>query len=225
MALCANTIYPYISVTCGFGTLGRFIKDNAVLIAGIVLPVLLVAGFMILSHIPKSLLDPPQYDFLLVVRSYDQQQHLGYNLSFEVRDGRLTGKATPRDGNNYSNNQRANLFRYKADGNVFEELVFELPENLDELEKPLTFPIAEVQNLKLDKRAQSPDGFTFEYLGNWGGGGLLGELFGSRRRYESSCVLKKDSAYFDLPAPMPKLNYYSQNLFFIGWVVDEGNSP
>ena len=169
MVLCANTIYPYIPVTCGIGTLGKFIKDNAVLIAGIVLPVLLVAGFMILSHIPKTLLDPPQYDFLLVAQSYDQQQHLGYNLAFEVRDGRLTGKATPRDGNNYSNSQRANLFRYKADGNVFEELVFELPENLDELEKPLTFPIVEVQDLELDKRAKSPDGYTFEYLGYRGG--------------------------------------------------------
>jgi len=204
--------------------LGRFIKDNAVLIAGIVLPVLLVAGFMILSHIPKALLDPPQYDFLLVAHRYDQQQRLDYNLAFEVRDGRLTGKATPRDDGNYSNNQRASLFRYKADGNIFEELIFELPENLDELEKPLSFPIAEVQNLQLDKRAQSPDEYTFEYLGYRGGGGLLGELFGSRRRYESSCTLKKDSAYFDLPAPMPELNYYSQNLYFIGWVIDEGKS-
>ena len=225
MALYANTIYPYISVTGGLGTLGRFIKDNAVLIAGIVLPVVLVAGFMILSHIPKVLLDPPQYDFLLVVQSYDQQQHLSYNLTFEVRDGRLTGKATPTDDNNYSNNQRASLFRYKADGNVFEELVFELPENLDELEKPLTFPIAEVQHLKLDKRAQSSDGYTFEYLGNRRHGGLLGEIFGMGRRYENDVVLKKDSAYFDLPAPIPKLNYYSQNLFFIGWVIDEGNAP
>ena len=89
----------------------------------------------------------------------------------------------------------------------------------------MTFPISEVQNLQLDKRAQSPDGYTFEYLGYRGGGGLLGELFGSRRRYESSCTLKKDSAYFDLPAPMPELNYYSQNLSFIGWVIDEGNAP
>ena len=185
----------------------------------------MVVGFMILSHIPKTLLDPPQYDFLLVVQSYDQQQHLNYNLAFDVRDGRLTGHVTPRVGGNYSNNQRASLFRYKADGNVFEELVYELPENIDELEKPMTFPVAEVQNLKLEKRMQSPDGYTFEYLGYRGGGGLLGEMFGSRRRYESSCVLKKDSAYFDLPAPTPKLNYYSQNLRFIGWVIDEGNVP
>ena len=205
--------------------MGKFIKDNAVLIAGIILPIVLVVGFMILSHIPKALLDPPQYDFLLVVQSYDQQQHLNYNLAFDVRDGRLTGHVTPRVGGNYSNNQRASLFQYKADGNVFEELVYELPENIDELEKPMTFPVAEVQNLKLEKRMQSPDGYTFEYLGYRGGGGLLGEMFGSRRRYESSCVLKKDSAYFDLPAPTPKLNYYSQNLRFIGWVIDEGNVP
>ena len=225
LALFANTIYPNIPVTCGLCTLGKFIKDNAVLIAGIVLPVLLVAGFMILSHIPKALLDSPQHDFLLVVQSYDQPHQLGYYLSFEVQDGRLTGKATPRDGNNYSNNQRASLFRYKADGNIFEELVFELPENLDDLKKPMTFPIAEVQNLKLDKRTQSPDGYTFEYPGYRRGGDLLGELFGSRRRYEGICVLKKDSAYFDLPAPMPKLNYDSQNLYFIGWVIDEGIAP
>lgn len=225
MALYTNTIYPYISVTCGLGTLGKFFKENAVLITGIVLPVVLVAGFLILSHIPKSLLDPPQYDFLLVVHSHDQQQSHNYNLSFEVRDGRLTGLVTPRVGGNYSNRQRASLFRYKADGNVFEELVYELPENLDELEKPMTFPVAEVQNLKLDKRMQSPDGYIFEYVGYRGHGGLLGEMFGSRRRYESDCVLKKGSAYFDLPAPTPQLNYYSQNLYFSGWVIDEGNVP
>jgi hypothetical protein len=205
--------------------MGRFIKDNAVLIAGIVLPVLLVGGFMILSHIPKALLDPPRYDFLLAVHNYDQQLHLGYDLSLDVREGRLTGKATPRDGNNYSSNHRTSLFRYKADRDIFEELVFELPENLDELEKPKTFPIAEVQNLGLDKRLQSPDGYTFEYVGYRGGGGLLGALFGSGRRYESSCVLKKESAYFDLPEPMPKMNYYSPNIYFIGWVIDEGNTP
>ena len=54
--------------------MGKWIKDNLVLVSGIVLPVLLIIGFFILSNLPRVLADPPQYDFLLVAYRYDYQQ-------------------------------------------------------------------------------------------------------------------------------------------------------
>ncbi len=48
---------------------------------------------------------------------------------------------------------------------------------------PIQLP--DTDDLKLNKRKKSPDGYSFEYLGYRGRGGLLGEIFGMRRRYET----------------------------------------
>ena len=80
--------------------MGKWIKENLVLVSGILLPVLLVGGFFILSNLPKVLNDPPVYDFLLVGYHYDYQNPGNYYLSFEVRDGKLEGRAIPRGEDN-----------------------------------------------------------------------------------------------------------------------------
>lgn len=207
-------------------TMGKWIKQNLVLVSGIVLPVLLVAGFFILSNVPRMLADPPMYDFLLVAYRYDYQQPNHYYLTFEVRDGKLTGRAVPRgEGNPNYNRQYAGIFRYNAEENTFAEIAYELPEGLDDIEEPLPLNLEGTSALTLDKRSQSPDGYAFEYLGYRGRGGLLGEIFGMGRRYESDYVLKKGSAYFDLPKPATDPYYYQQNLHFMGWVIEAGNAP
>jgi hypothetical protein len=206
--------------------MGKWIKDNLVLVSGIVLPILLIGGFLVLSSMPRMLADPPQYDFILVNYHYDYQQPGNYTLSFEVRDERLTGKAIPKDETvTHANRQHASLFRYDAEQNAFEEIPYDLPENVDSIETPTTLELRATSNLKLDKRNKSPDGYTFEYLGYRGRGGLLGELFGMRRSYESNYVLKKGSAHFDLPNPSNDPNYYANDLRFLGWIVDEGSEP
>ena len=72
-----------------------WIRKNLVLVAGIVLPVVLVAGFLIIERTPRALTDPPEYDFLIVAYRYDVQHPRDFHLSFEVKDGRLEGRATP----------------------------------------------------------------------------------------------------------------------------------
>jgi hypothetical protein len=205
--------------------MGKWIKQNLVLISGIVLPILLVGGFFALSSAPRMLADPPGYDFLLVGYRYDYQRPADYYLSFEVRNGRLTGRAIPRDESNaYLNRQHAGIFRYVAKDNLFEEIVYDLPEDLDGIEEAVQLPLTATAGLKLDKRQKSPDGYTYEYLGYRGSGGLLGEMFGMRRRYESDYVLKKDSAYFSLPRPVSD-SYYPNDLHFMGWIVEEDATP
>lgn len=39
----------------------RFIKENFVLVVGLVLPVLLMIAFMIFASLPQKLSDPPRY--------------------------------------------------------------------------------------------------------------------------------------------------------------------
>jgi len=206
--------------------MGKWIKENLVLISGIILPVLLVGGFFVLSRAPAMLADPPEYDFILVGYHYDYQHETNYFLDFEVRDGHLTARAVPRAENqvNY-NQQNARLFRYDVEENSFEELVYELPKDLESLEEPVQLDLGIAGSLKLDKRIKSPDGYEFEFVGYRGRGGLLGEIFGMRRHYESSYILKKDGAYFDLPLPSSDHYTYQYDQHFMGWVLDEGPGP
>jgi hypothetical protein len=206
--------------------MGNWIKQNLVLVAGIVLPVLLVAGFLVLQGAPRILAGPPQYDFMVVGYRYDAQHPRSFHLSFEVRDGRLQGRATPtQDGNTYPNRQHAGIFHYSAANNSFTELAYDLPEGLDDIEEPVTFIIDEVAEQQFDKANRSPDGFVFEYAGYRGRGGLLGEMFGMGRRYDSNYVLNKNGAIFDLPSPASAPYYYGHDLHFMGWVIGVADTP
>ena len=205
--------------------MGKWIKENLVLVSGILLPVLLVGGFFILNNAPRVLADPPNYDFVLVGYRYDYQHPSDYYLTFEVRDGKLSGRAVPKgEGNANFNRQYAGIFRYDAAANTFEEIVYDLPDGLEGIEEPIPLLLTETSGLTLDKHRKSPDGYNFEFLGYRGRGGLLGEMFGMRRRYESDYVLKKDGAYFDLPKPFSDAYYYQNDLHFMGWVIEEDSA-
>ena len=205
--------------------MAKWIKENLVLISGILLPVLLVAGFFVLNKAPSILADPPKYDFLLVAYRYDSQHPSDYSLSFEVREGKLNGRVIPKgQANAHLNRQYAGIFRYRADENTFDEIIYELPQGLEGLEKPIPIPLEETSNLTLDKHIESPDGYSFEFLGYRGRGGLLGEIFGMGRRYESEYVLKKNGAYFSLPKPASEQYYNQYDIHFMGWVIEEGKA-
>lgn len=203
----------------------KWVTDNLVLVSGILLPVLLIGGFFILNSAPRLLTDPPRYDFVLVAYHYDYQHPADYFLSFEVRDSKLSGKVVPRKENHTTNRQNASVFRYNTTENSFEEIIYDLPDGLEEIDEPIPLLLTGTEDLKLDKRKLSPDGYNFEFLGYRGRGGLLGEMFGMGRRYESGYVLKKGGANFELPKPASSSNYYQNDLHFMGWVIDESGTP
>lgn len=206
--------------------MGSWIKNNLVLVAGIVLPVLLVAGFMLLQAAPRALADPPAYDFLVASYRYDAGHPRDYHLSFEVREGRLEARARPAgDDQARPDHRHAVLFRYSAEHNAFSEIAYEVPDDLDDLAQPRRFPVDEAAGLELDTSGQSPDGYRFEYAGYRGRGGLMGELFGMGYRYDSYYVLSRDGVRFELPVPATASYRYGHNLSFIGWVTGEDDTP
>lgn len=205
--------------------MGRWIKQNLVLVSGIVLPLLLVAGFFLLGRAPGTLAEPPEFDFVLVAYSYDYQLPADYYLTFEVRDGHLRGRAVPTDETGLrAGSQSARIFRYDAEANAFEEILYDLPEGLEELQESIPLSLGDLGALTLDKRVTSPDGFQFETAGYRGGSGLLGEMFGMRRQYESRYLLRKGEAWLKLPEPARGADTYPYDLQFMGWILDESPS-
>jgi hypothetical protein len=199
----------------------QWIRNNLVLVAGIVLPVLLVAAFVVLQGTPRLVGDPPQHDFLVAGIRYEPQQANNHRLSFEVRDERLHLRSTPVESANAPVVQQLRLFRYSAAGNVFSEVDFETPGDLESADGPVSRILEETRALRLDKTLRSPDGYLFEFAGYRGRGGLLGELFGMGRRYDSQYVLSRDGAWLPLPNPDGNRYYYGNDLGFLGWIVGE----
>ena len=202
-----------------------WIKENLVLVSGILLPIILVGGFFMLSKAPQMLVDPPTHDFLLVGYRYDYQiqKENDYLFSFEVKNGKLTGEISARDDSNVSSyHQIASLYHISSDKQVFKEHRFEIPDDIDDLDSPVALNLEVTDHLRLDESAESPDGFQFERNHGRGRGGLLGEIFGMNRRYESSLILRKDNAVFVLPQLPDQQYVYNGNLEFMGWVVAEG---
>lgn len=202
--------------------MGNWIRKNLVLVAGILLPALLVAGFFLLQDGPRLTAEPPGHDFLVVGYLHDGGHPRDYRISFEVRDGRLQGRATPNPETRARPDRRLPvIYRYEAALNRFSEVAWEVPEGLDGLEEPVEFTPAGTEDLELDKAGRSPDGYLFEYGGYRGGGGLLGGLFGIGRRHRADYLLTRDGAYFRLPDPVPATRVYDhgRDLHFLGWVV------
>ena len=204
----------------------QWIRNNLVLLSGIVLPLLLVIGFMLLRGAPTMLGEPSAYDFLLVAWQQDVHQPRDFRLTFEVREERLQARAVPLDDQDASGYRPgARLFRYNAAARSWTELTYDLPESVDTQGGPLSLTVPGAAGLRLDKASRSPDGFVFEFAGYSSRGGLLGELFGMGRHYDGEYVLNRDGARFPLARPDGNTGYYGQELQFLGWVIDESAAP
>src|SRR5215204_5861295 len=73
-----------------------FVKDNLVLVVGLTLPVLLMAGFLAVSLLP-DLGDPPKYDLVFSSRDYPSPT-VPINLNLIVKDGKLVAQYTKPPG-------------------------------------------------------------------------------------------------------------------------------
>jgi hypothetical protein len=200
----------------------RWIRQNFVLIAGIVLPVIIVVLFLALERGTGPRLEPPPQDFIVISWRHDPGFMRRWGLELEVVDGRLMGTASPVGEQHDSTKQtRPELLRFEAARNAFERIPLEPPAGLNELDAPLTFVVSEADGLVLDASSRSPDGWRFERDRHAGDGGFLGMFFGMDRRRYSGLVLSRGDEIFHLPQ-VPDIPYYqARNLGFVAWVIGE----
>jgi hypothetical protein len=197
--------------------LGKFVKENLVLLAGIALPVLMMVGFLLASSLPQTG-DPPQYDLVFFVDDYASNtgNNLPVTVNLVVRDGTLVAQYLPvTAGSSYGYWKK--IYRYEAATQTVRAIPFPFPADLSTITGLREEPVAGLESARLDTRLQAPDGYELggdDYRGN----GLLGDLFwrpsgaSPRLRNGTSSVpleLGTDTSYY----------YSSSNIQFLGWVV------
>lgn len=197
--------------------LGKFARENLVLLAGITLPVVMMVGFLIASSLPQSLANPPQYDLVFFVDDYNSGSgnNLPVTVSFVVKNGTLFAQYVPViAGNSYGYWKK--IYRFEAATRTIREIPFGLPSNLAMITSFREEPVAGLENVRLDTRLQAPDGYelaTDDYRGN----GLIGELFW--RSGTGRPRLRNGASSVPLELAADTQYYTYGNLQFLGWVV------
>jgi len=192
-------------------SVGRLIKENAALVVGISLPVVVVVFFLLASYIPRLLVDPPGYDFVFA-QGYgysNSQSRLRHEIDVDSDRG-LRVRAFLTEPEKYA--PRARLFRYEHAGGSIREISLPTPESDDVPEAGLIVEIPEFRGAFIDQSRLAPDGYEF-LEPRRSMGGFLGLFYRGNRR---GLAIGKSGAVVAIPAG-DGLNYYSVR--FLGWVV------
>lgn len=213
----------------------KFVKDNLVLLTGILLPILLIVLFMVASTLPRMMATPPQYDFLFTANQHYGNLNVPVQLSLKTDDktGKIAAIVTENqkhENGYYRHNYFPVIYRYNAqhqtaraiNHSYFREVLQEHGEKLLE-EKSLAMPDF-LSGLTLDKNTISPDGYTLDtdYRRRYNDS-LAGFMFsmGRSNRYRGY-QLKKGNASFSFEVSNTDGHYYYGNSFtFLGWVMKD----
>lgn len=197
--------------------LGKFIRENLILLAGIALPVVMMAGFLIASRLPQTPANPPRYDLVFFVDDYNSGNgnSLPVTVNLVVKDGRLVAQYVPMSAaNNYGYWKK--IYRYEAATRTVREIPFGFPSDLNTLTSLREEPVAGLEAVRLDTRLQAPDGYELasdEYRGN----GLIGDLFW--RNGTGRPRLRNGASSVPLELASDTQYYTYSNMQFLGWVV------
>src|SRR4051812_9490928 len=94
-----------------------FLKTNVVLIVGLTLPILLMAGFLIASALPQRLGEPPKYSLVFAITDFSSASPgIPIGVRLVVKDGVLHAQyvRTPAQPNGYVNSPWKKLYLYNA---------------------------------------------------------------------------------------------------------------
>jgi hypothetical protein len=200
-------------------SLSRFLRDNAFVVAAVVLPVAVAAFFVVATVIPRWTVPPPSYDLVMrTTRPYDASRP-GVVVDFAVRGGRVEATLRPPTPPNvYAEPSALLLFDHNTMS--VREIPLELPARMEEGEPPRTIVVEALSRRRISPQAEAPDGYALQNrTGN--SPGLVGELFGMGR-YRQTAALVNDGRVVQLTLPAPFRDPYQSPVYHVGWVLEEG---
>ena len=209
----------------------KFIKDNLVLMTGILLPIALVILFVIASSVPRMMTTPPAHDFIFVDNNhgyYDNRVQTPIRITLRAnKDGKIVAKIKVEKN---KTNYYPIVYRYSAKDNIARPLQAQyfrdvLEEDSEKLEETKTLDMPDfLAGFKLDKNTVAPDGFAFDTSSERYNRGLVGEFFGRNRRHKTFRLVKGSAVFpFEVIANTHRYyNYYSRRVDFLGWVIEDG---
>jgi hypothetical protein len=193
----------------------NFVKDNFVLILGIALPALLMAGFLVMASVPQALTDPPKYDLIFTENDYQPSNHITVGLELFVKNGVLTARYTPNTKGTTTSYWKK-IYRYDAAQKKVHPLTFLVPANADKMTEPREEAVAATAGLTLDTSTEAPDGYSLSQ-GYYGRTGIFGDLFMGSSSYSNEARLKKGAASVRLLSDGG--SPFGSDAQFLGWVA------
>jgi hypothetical protein len=194
---------------------GRFLRDNAFLVAAVALPVVIVGLFLLTTAIPRWTVPPPAYDLLLRTSEYEHPNPAVF-VEFVVRDARVHASIRAAEPNSYA--PRTKLWRFDHATMNTREIAIDVPHQLDPGESTRMIPIDALAGRRVVTDARAPDGYELQNRTH-GGTGLLGGLFGMGRYGESVSLVNRGRV---IPVRTSPPHRY-QSPQFVGWLIDEGS--
>lgn len=200
------------------GSPSRFVRDNAFIVAAIVLPVVVAGFFLAASAVPRWTVPPPEFDLVLRATRSDGSGNGQVIIDFEVRDGRVHAVLRPAPPQSYV--LRWGLLYFDHDRMTVTELPLDLPTELSAGEDVRRVPIEALANARVSSEAVAPDGYMLDHAVG-GGPGLVGDIFGigGRRPVPS---LTKGGRVVRLTLPAPYQEPYAPSAYAVGWVLEGG---
>ncbi len=193
-------------------SIAKSLRDNAALVAGILLPVIVVVLFLLSSWVPKLFVDPPQYDFLY---AEDGNYYGGspspwrYEVTLDAQNHLLV-RAFAAKPDVYTPGARLFLFEHE-DGNV-REITLPAPSSTEGGEGGIVVEIPEFKNQYIDPSRISPDGYAL-VDNTRSSRGLFGLFSSGSGR---GLAISKNGAVFDAADGRGQYWYGSR---LIGWIV------
>src|SRR6185503_15885457 len=139
-------------------------------------------GFLAVSALPGSFVEPPKYDLLFSTQDYPPAS-IPVTVRLIVKDGVLVAQYSKPPGQTGNVGAWKKLFVFEAGSRRVRQLAFGFPPDMATIEGSREEPVASAAGLRLDTTLQAPDGYELAF-GDRRGGGLLIELFGGSRSYE-----------------------------------------
>ena len=193
----------------------RFFRENAFLIAAVLLPVAVVAFFLLASAIPRWRVPPPAYDLLVRAGGPYDPTRPRVAVDFTVRDGQVEAIVRPVPDQGYS--PLARLFLIEHETMEAREIRLDLPTDLAATDPPRTIAISALAGRRVLDQPKAPDGYEFQTR-DGGGSGLVGGLFGMGR-YDQRVALVNRGRVVTIRLPPPYQHYYHP-VSPVGWLVD-----
>jgi hypothetical protein len=193
---------------------GRWLRDNAFLVAAVSLPAVIVVFFLLSAAVPRWLVDPPAYD--LVLRAAEPYNQAGARIAvdYSVRDGRVEATVRPLPANAYP--QAWVLFLFDHNTMNVREIPVDVPATLAENDPPRTIVVSALASRQVVAETTAPDGYEFTIRSNHGSG-IVGEIFGMHR-YDQTPTLVKNARVVRIP--LPTVSQYVSPASLVGWLVD-----
>ena len=197
---------------------GRFLRENAFLLAAVLLPLVVIGFFLVATAIPRWVVPAPAYDLLMRRAGAYDQTAPRVALDFVVRDERVEARvrALPAAAGAYPEIPKLFLFDHKT-MNV-REVPVDLPAIASEGDPVATVTISALAGRRVLAQTKAPDGYTLN-TPSYSSPGLFGGLFGMGSHGEKISLVNKGRV-IAITFPSPQYGY---SVSAVGWLTNEGS--